>query len=277
MRIAFLISTVHDIGGTAGAVATQANALAARPRRRDPQRLPPHEATTSRSTRGSGARPGDDPPRARPKTQRSTHGGWSGRERGPRASTPSSTSRSRPRCRRWRPTCSSRSRRRCWLRRPARAGTRGAGAPGAPVLVASAQQPGELLLRLRAARRRGRDADRADGALAARRARPEATPRVVVVPNALAPGYRPRSLLTEPVIVAAGRLAGEKQWPQLVAAFSLIADQMPGLAAADLRRRPGALRDHAGGHAASGSGTASSCPAPPPTWPANGRAPASRR
>ena len=30
MKIAFLISTVHDLGGTAGAIVTQANALCAR-------------------------------------------------------------------------------------------------------------------------------------------------------------------------------------------------------------------------------------------------------
>lgn len=52
-------------------------------------------------------------------------------------------------------------------------------------------------------------------------------PEVVVVPNALAPGFRPRSPLTEPVIVAAGRLASEKQWPALVSAFALIADRLP--------------------------------------------------
>ena len=52
-------------------------------------------------------------------------------------------------------------------------------------------------------------------------------PEVVVVPNALAPGFRPRSLLTEPVIIAAGRLATEKQWPQLIAAFASISERVP--------------------------------------------------
>ncbi len=52
-------------------------------------------------------------------------------------------------------------------------------------------------------------------------------PEVVVVPNALAPGYRPRSLLTEPVILAAGRLASEKQWPHLISAFGRITDRIP--------------------------------------------------
>ncbi|WP_139981661.1 stealth conserved region 3 domain-containing protein [Nocardioides litoris] len=53
-------------------------------------------------------------------------------------------------------------------------------------------------------------------------------PEVVVVPNALAPGFRPRSPLTEPVVVCAGRLDGEKQWPVLVRAFGAVADRMPG-------------------------------------------------
>ena len=52
-------------------------------------------------------------------------------------------------------------------------------------------------------------------------------PRIEVVPNALAPGYRPRSPLTEPVILCAGRLATEKQWTDLVAAFGMVADQIP--------------------------------------------------
>lgn len=54
-----------------------------------------------------------------------------------------------------------------------------------------------------------------------------AAPEVVVVPNALAPGFRPRSLLTEPVIVGAGRLATEKQWPSLISAFGRVADRIP--------------------------------------------------
>ncbi len=48
-----------------------------------------------------------------------------------------------------------------------------------------------------------------------------------MVPNALAPGYRPRSLLTEPVILGAGRLATEKQWPNLISAFGRVADRIP--------------------------------------------------
>ncbi|MCW2815974.1 MAG: glycosyl transferase, group 1 [Nocardioides sp.] len=52
-------------------------------------------------------------------------------------------------------------------------------------------------------------------------------PEVVVVPNALAPVFRPRSPLTEPVIVGVGRLASEKQWPVLVRAFGAVADRIP--------------------------------------------------
>ena len=55
-----------------------------------------------------------------------------------------------------------------------------------------------------------------------------ACPPLVVVPNALPPGFRPRSLLDEPLVVAAGRLAGEKQYPHLVEAFALVADRLPG-------------------------------------------------
>lgn len=52
-------------------------------------------------------------------------------------------------------------------------------------------------------------------------------PRTAVVPNALPPGFRPRSLRDAPLVVAAGRLVGEKQYPQLVEAFGLVADRLP--------------------------------------------------
>ena len=54
-----------------------------------------------------------------------------------------------------------------------------------------------------------------------------AAPELVVMPNALPPGFRPRSRLTEPVILSAGRLGAEKQWPLLISAFGSIADQIP--------------------------------------------------
>ncbi len=52
-------------------------------------------------------------------------------------------------------------------------------------------------------------------------------PAMVVLPNALPAGFRPRSLLDEPLIVAAGRLGKEKQFPDLVEAFALVADRLP--------------------------------------------------
>lgn len=52
-------------------------------------------------------------------------------------------------------------------------------------------------------------------------------PHTVVMPNPLPIGFAPRSRLDRPMIVAAGRLVQEKQFPKLVAAFALIADQVP--------------------------------------------------
>lgn len=52
-------------------------------------------------------------------------------------------------------------------------------------------------------------------------------PQTVVMPNPLPIGFAPRSRLDNPLIVAAGRLVQEKQFPKLVAAFALIADQIP--------------------------------------------------
>ena len=46
-----------------------------------------------------------------------------------------------------------------------------------------------------------------------------AAPPVVVMPNPLPQGFVPRSRLDNPVIVAAGRLVGEKQFGHLVRAF----------------------------------------------------------
>ena len=53
------------------------------------------------------------------------------------------------------------------------------------------------------------------------------TPTTVVVPNPLPLGFAPRSSLTEPLIMTAGRLVPEKQFPKLVDAFGQIADQIP--------------------------------------------------
>lgn len=52
-------------------------------------------------------------------------------------------------------------------------------------------------------------------------------PEIVVMPNAIPPGPRPRSQRDTPLILAAGRLLGEKQYPHLVNAFALVADRMP--------------------------------------------------
>ena len=53
------------------------------------------------------------------------------------------------------------------------------------------------------------------------------TPTLEVVPNPLPQGYKPRSTLDTKLIVAAGRLVAEKQFPTLVQAFAQIADQIP--------------------------------------------------
>ncbi|MBC9734583.1 stealth conserved region 3 domain-containing protein [Nocardioides marmotae] len=56
----------------------------------------------------------------------------------------------------------------------------------------------------------------------------EVAPETVVVPNPLPIGFVPRSRLDRKVIVAAGRLVPEKQFPKLVAAFGQVADRLPG-------------------------------------------------
>ena len=52
-------------------------------------------------------------------------------------------------------------------------------------------------------------------------------PPTVVMPNPLPLGFQPRSRLDNPLILTAGRLVQEKQFPLLVAAFAEIADQIP--------------------------------------------------
>ncbi|MDN4171424.1 stealth conserved region 3 domain-containing protein [Nocardioides sp. SOB77] len=56
----------------------------------------------------------------------------------------------------------------------------------------------------------------------------EVAPETVVVPNPLPIGFVPRSRLDQKVVVAAGRLVQEKQFPKLVAAFGQVADRLPG-------------------------------------------------
>ncbi|MGA8257650.1 MAG: glycosyltransferase family 4 protein, partial [Nocardioides sp.] len=55
----------------------------------------------------------------------------------------------------------------------------------------------------------------------------ELAPTTVVLPNPLPLGFTPRSTLTDPLIMTAGRLVPEKQFPKLVDAFGQIADQVP--------------------------------------------------
>ncbi|BFU44807.1 Stealth CR1 domain-containing protein [Krasilnikovia sp. MM14-A1004] len=55
----------------------------------------------------------------------------------------------------------------------------------------------------------------------------DATPRLAVIPNSIDDGYRPQSSRTNPSIVMAGRLTGEKQFDHAISAFGLIADDFP--------------------------------------------------
>ncbi len=52
-------------------------------------------------------------------------------------------------------------------------------------------------------------------------------PETVVMPNPLPIGFSPRSRLSNPLIVAAGRLVAEKQFGKLIAAFGDIAEEIP--------------------------------------------------
>ncbi len=52
-------------------------------------------------------------------------------------------------------------------------------------------------------------------------------PRTVVVPNPLPLGFAPRSTLERPLVVAAGRLVGEKQFGRLVESFAEVAGDLP--------------------------------------------------
>lgn len=101
----------------------------------------------------------------------------------------------------------------------------------------------------------------------------EVCPEIVVMPNPLPLGFTPRSNLDQPLIVSAGRLVMEKQFGQLVQAFSEVADRLPdwrlrihgdGPARAEIRRQvrklglydrvelPGSTTDMAGEWAKAG-------------------------
>jgi glycosyltransferase involved in cell wall biosynthesis len=53
-------------------------------------------------------------------------------------------------------------------------------------------------------------------------------PRVEAVPHPLPQGFIPRSRLQAPLIMSAGRLTPDKQFGQLIRAFGLISDRLPG-------------------------------------------------
>ncbi len=52
-------------------------------------------------------------------------------------------------------------------------------------------------------------------------------PEIAVVANPLPLGFTPRSRLDNPLVVTAGRLVTEKQFPRLIEAFAQIADRIP--------------------------------------------------
>ena len=54
-----------------------------------------------------------------------------------------------------------------------------------------------------------------------------AAPRLEKVTNPLVPGYRPRSRNVAPLIVAAGRFTGEKQFDHLIRAFGAVTNEIP--------------------------------------------------
>ncbi|MEO6512733.1 MAG: glycosyltransferase family 4 protein, partial [Nocardioides sp.] len=55
----------------------------------------------------------------------------------------------------------------------------------------------------------------------------DSTPEIAIVPNPLPLGFTPRSRLDNPLIMTAGRLVNEKQFPRLIEAFGQVADQLP--------------------------------------------------
>ncbi|BAL85376.1 putative glycosyltransferase [Actinoplanes missouriensis 431] len=55
----------------------------------------------------------------------------------------------------------------------------------------------------------------------------DASPRLEIIPNSIDDGYRPRSSRTNPSVVMAGRLTGEKQFGHAVSAFSQLAADHP--------------------------------------------------
>ena len=55
----------------------------------------------------------------------------------------------------------------------------------------------------------------------------DSTPEIAIVPNPLPLGFTPRSRLDNPLVMTAGRLVNEKQFPRLIEAFAQVSDQLP--------------------------------------------------
>ncbi|WP_232678914.1 stealth conserved region 3 domain-containing protein [Nocardioides sp. R-C-SC26] len=233
MKVAFLIATVHDVGGTAGAVVTQANALVGR------AEIDSVEIWSIYSTPPDAAHHFPIDPRVTVLDLVDLTAPDTGRT--PLASVPS---RLIPRGSD--PGLDARADVALAARLPALDADVLVTVTPAMLAFATELAPARTAIvhqehRSSSQRPLGRDllldrARRADVVamltepMAAwlRRELGEECPLVPVVPNALPPLIRPRSMLTEPVILSAGRLASEKQWPHLVAAFGQIADRIPG-------------------------------------------------
>ncbi len=222
MRIAFLISTVHDIGGTAGAVVTQANALADH---HDVEILSVFPPTSGHHF------PIDPRVRVRDLVDASLDH-LTGREPLliPRGTDPHVDARTDAALETALPALAADV---LVTVTPAMLAYAVQLAPARTAVVhqehrSSASRASSRDLLLDQARRADVVAMLTEPmAHWLRQELGTAAPEVVVVPNALAPGFRPRSPLTEPVIVGVGRLATEKQWPTLLRAFASVADQIP--------------------------------------------------
>jgi glycosyltransferase involved in cell wall biosynthesis len=223
IKVAFLISTVHDIGGTAGAVVTQANALAARGvdvevlsvfRPEDGHHFPLDPSVVVRDLVGDDL----EPLRGRTPLLLPDNA-----DPGLDARVDAALEAALPQLRADVLVTVT----------PAMLSYAVQLAPTRTVVVhqehrSSHSRPNSRTLLLDAARRADVVAMLTEPMAHWMRVQLGAdAPEVVVVPNALAPGFRPRSPLTEPVIVCAGRLASEKQWPVLVRAFGAVADRIP--------------------------------------------------
>lgn len=237
MRIAYLVTTVHDVGGTAGAVVTQANALVDR---HDVEILSVYRRTDGpHFTTGPGVRVRDlviDAPGERPRAGRLSGRSVAAVRGRPSLLVPPA----------WDPTLDALAD--LGLEHHLPRLDADVLVTTTPALLAAAVQlapPGVAIVhqehRSSSQRTAGMTAllafaPRADTVALLtesmagwlRSELGDVAPEVVAVPNALPPGYRPRSLLDEQVIVAAGRLVAEKRYPRLLAAFAQVSDRLPG-------------------------------------------------